>query len=74
MKTTISIDLPDEVATRLHRVAGDAGWPQSFVVQRALEFYFQERADVEIALDRLGDTTDRVISARKIRRALGLSG
>jgi hypothetical protein len=39
---------------------------------QALEAYFEEQADLQIALDRLNDPTDTVISLEAMRSELAL--
>lgn len=72
MSTAISVRLPDELAKQLDGVAGETERPKSYIIQKALESYLQDRADLQVALDRLHDTSDRIISAREMRRKLGL--
>jgi hypothetical protein len=42
------------------------------VIQKALEAYLEEKADLQIALDRLNDPADAVISLEAMRSELGL--
>ena len=72
MSTAISVRLPDDLAKQLDGIASDTDRPKSYVIQKALEAYLQERADLQIALDRLYDTTDPVISGKEMRKKLGL--
>ena len=72
MSTAISVRLPDDLAKQLEGIAGDNDRPKSYIIQKALESYLQEQADLQIALDRLRDTTDPVISGKEMRKKLGL--
>lgn len=43
---------------------------RSFHIQKALEMYLGEQADLQIALDRLHDTSDPAISINEMRDEL----
>lgn len=53
----------DEIARKTDR-------PRSYIVQKALEPYIEEYADLQIALDRLHDSTDELISGEELRKNL----
>lgn len=72
MSTAVSIRLPETLAKQLDHIAEETERPRSFHVQRALETYIEDFADVQIALDRLRDSKDPVISGRDLRKSLGL--
>ncbi|MEI6971385.1 MAG: ribbon-helix-helix protein, CopG family [bacterium] len=72
MSTAVSIRLPDVLAKELEQIADETERPRSFHIQRALESYIEDFADVQIALDRLRDQKDPVVSSREMRRSLGL--
>lgn len=72
MSTAISIRLPKELADRLDGIARETERSRSYIMQKALESYIEDYADLQIALDRLHDRTDPVISGKELRKALGL--
>ena len=72
MSTAISVRLPVPLARRLDSVAKETERSRAFHVQKELEAYMEDYADLQIALDRLRDHTDRVIPSRELRRNLGL--
>ena len=72
MSTAVSIRLPDSLAKELDHIAEETERPRSFHVQKALETYIDDFADLQIALDRLRDQSDAVVSSRDIRKSLGL--
>lgn len=72
MSTAVSIRLPESLARELDHIAKETERPRSFHVQKALESYVEDFADVQIALDRLRDQKDPVISSRDMRKSLGL--
>ena len=72
MSTAISVRLPKNLANQLDGIAKETERPRSFIIQKALEFYIEDFADLQIALDRLHDKSDEVISAKEMRKSLGL--
>lgn len=72
MSIAISIRIPEELASKLDEIARETERPKSFHVQKALEVYLNELADLQVALDRLHDTSDPVISIDDMRSELGL--
>ena len=72
MSTAISVRVPDELASRLSEIARETERPKSFHIQKALEAYLAELADLHVAYDRLHDTTDAVISIEEMRKELEL--
>lgn len=72
MSVAVSVRLPDRLAAELKEVASATERSRSFVVQKALEAYLEEQADLQIALDRLNDPADVVISLEDMRSEVGL--
>jgi predicted DNA-binding protein len=72
MSLAISVRLPDELAQQLDAIAGETDRPRSYIVQKALESYFDDYGDLQIALDRLRDRTDPVITGKELSKKLGL--
>ncbi|MDD2599825.1 MAG: ribbon-helix-helix domain-containing protein [Kiritimatiellae bacterium] len=72
MSTTISVRLPDAIAKKISHVAKETERSRSFVVTKAVEAYLDEFADLQVALDRLHDTTDPVVSSQDMKASLGL--
>lgn len=72
MNTAISVRLPKELAEQLDSIAKETERPRSFIVQKAIESYIEDYADLQVALDRLHDKTDQVISGKELRKSLGL--
>ena len=68
----ISVRLPQDLAEQLDAIARETERPRSFIIQKALESYIEDFADVQIALDRLRDQKDPVVSSREMRKSLGL--
>ena len=72
MSTAISVRLPKDLADRLDGIAKETERPRSFIIQKALESYIEDFADLQIALDRLHDKSDAIISGKELRESLGL--
>ncbi|PKN03955.1 MAG: DNA-binding protein [Deltaproteobacteria bacterium HGW-Deltaproteobacteria-9] len=72
MSTAISVRLPNELADQLDGIAKETERPRSFIIQKALESYIEDFADLQIALDRLHDKSDAIISGKELRESLGL--
>ncbi len=72
MSIAVSIRLPDAIANRLGRVAKETERSRSFVITKAVESYLDDTADFQIAMDRLRDTSDPVVSSSDMRKSLGL--
>jgi RHH-type rel operon transcriptional repressor/antitoxin RelB len=72
MSTAISIRLPKNLASQLDNISKETERPRSFIIQKALESYIEDYADLQIALDRLYDKGDAVISSKEMRKSLGL--
>jgi RHH-type rel operon transcriptional repressor/antitoxin RelB len=72
MSTAISVRVPDELASKLSEIAKETERPKSFHIQKALEAYLTELADLQVAYDRLHDTADPIISIGEMRKELEL--
>lgn len=72
MSIAVSVRLPDTVANRLGRVAKETERSRSFVVTKAVEAYLDDFADLQVALDRLHDRADPVVSSKEMRASLGI--
>jgi RHH-type rel operon transcriptional repressor/antitoxin RelB len=72
MTTPISVRLPKAIAEQLDNIAKETERPRSYIVQKALESYLEDYADLQVALDRLHDKTDPVVSGKELRKSLGL--
>jgi len=72
MSTAVSVRLPKDLAKRLDGIAKETDRPRSFIIQKAIEAYIEDVADLQIALDRLHDTADPLITSKEMRKSLGL--
>jgi len=72
MGTAISVRLSKELADQLDNIAKETERPRSYIIQKALELYIEDYADLQVALDRLHDKTDSTVSGKELRTSLGL--
>jgi RHH-type rel operon transcriptional repressor/antitoxin RelB len=72
MNKALSVRITEELAIKLSEIAKETERSKSFHVQKALEAYLSEIADLQVAYDRLHDTTDPVISIENMRKELEL--
>ena len=72
MGQTITIRTPDDILKKLDDVAKETDRSKSYHILKAIEHYLEEYADLQVALDRLNNTTDPVISLDAMRESLGL--
>jgi len=72
MSVAISIRLPDELAEHLKGIAKETDRPRSYIIQKAIEVYLEDYSDLQVALDRLRDKSDVVITSKEMRKSLGL--
>jgi len=70
--STISLRLLDHLADELEDIARQTERSKSFHIQKAIELYLQERADLRIAMDRLHDSSDFVVDGQEMREKLDL--
>jgi RHH-type rel operon transcriptional repressor/antitoxin RelB len=72
MSKALSVRVTDELDSKLSEIAKETERPKSFHVQKALETYISEIADLQVAYDRLHNTTDPIISLEDMRKELEL--
>lgn len=70
MNTSVSVRIPDDLVKKLDDLARETERSRSFLIQKALEAYLDEMADFQIALDRLHDATDPIISLDEMKKEL----
>jgi len=72
MSKTISVRLPDYISDELEKVSLETERSKSFHILKAVEKYLEEFADLQIALDRLRDKDDELLSVEEFREEIGL--
>lgn len=72
MSTAVSVRLSDEIASELGEIARETDRSKSYLIQKAIEAYLEDLADLQVSLDRIQDPTDKVISLDEMKKSLGL--
>ena len=70
MSITISLRLDEEIVNQLEDIAKITDRSRSRLIREAIEQYVAEYTDYEIALERLHDVHDEVISTEQMRELL----
>ena len=73
MTRVITIRIPDDLAAALEQHAQEVDRNKSYIIRKAAELSLQEYADYLIALERLRDKDDLIISADEMSKRLGIS-
>jgi len=71
LSTPLSIRLTDELEAELEETSKRLHRPKSFIIKSALTQYFSEYVDYQIALDRLADKNDGILSAADFKADYG---
>lgn len=72
MSKGVSVRLPSRVAEELGKLAASTERPRSYLIRKAIETYLLDHADYDVALSRLRDKDDAIISGSELRKRLGL--
>jgi predicted DNA-binding protein len=70
MKKNISLSLDKELIDRIDDICKVSERTKSWFVKKAVENYFDEIEDVEIALQRLSDPKSEYISEKQLKESL----
>ena len=70
MTTSITIRVPDNLVDELDELAVSLERSRAYLVKKAMEMYLSEYADYLIALERLRDKDDDIISSQELKRLL----
>ena len=73
MATSITVRVPDTLVDQLDQLAVSLERSRAYLVKKAMEMYISEYADYLIALERLRDKDDDIISAQEMKNLLGIS-
>jgi len=72
MASTVSLRLSGELSEKLEQISKETQRTKTFIIKTALTQYLDDFSDYQIALDRLNDKDDEIISPREMRKRLGL--
>lgn len=68
----LGVRVPKEALKALDVVSRATERSRSYIVRRALDIFIKEYVDYQIALDRLNEKDDHILSSREMRKQLGL--
>ena len=71
MRAVILVRHPEQLALGIDDIALETEQARSFHIQKEVGMYIRKYADLQIALDRLNDPADRVISLQEMRTKIG---
>lgn len=63
--------LPDDLIRKINALAKHTRRSKTFLVREAIQQYINEYIDYEIALDRLNDKDDIILSSNEMRKLIG---
>jgi RHH-type rel operon transcriptional repressor/antitoxin RelB len=72
MSTAVSIRLSDDIAHELEGLARTIERSKTYIIRKAVESYLQEYADYSVAIERLNDKDDEIISSDEMGNRLAL--
>lgn len=66
----ISLRLPVSMLSNIDKIAKITHREKSYLIKRALEIYLHEYADYQIAIDRLNNERDEIITAKAMKKLI----
>ena len=72
MATSITVRVPDNLVDQLDELAVSLERSRAYLVKKAMEMYLSEYAEYLIALERLRDKDDDIISSQEMKNILGI--
>jgi RHH-type rel operon transcriptional repressor/antitoxin RelB len=72
ISTSVSIRLPDDMADTLKTLSETIDRSKAYIIKKALQAYLEDYSDYLIALERLNNKNDKVISSDEMRELIGL--
>lgn len=73
MKHVLSVRIPEHLAKTISDIAHERGTKPATILREALEFYLEYWSDYKIALDRLNDQKDKILTEKNFLRKLRIS-
>jgi len=63
--------LPEEILEEVELLAKNLDRSKTYLIKQAIEIYLEEYADYQIALDRLNDKDDEILTGKELRDCFG---
>lgn len=73
MGKALSIRMSDSMAESLERLSKEINRSKAYIIKSALQKYFDEYADYQVALDRIKNKDDAIISSEEMRELFDIS-
>lgn len=64
----VALRLPEELIDELETCSKQLNRSKSFIIRKSVEKYLEDYIDYQIALDRLNDKDDEIISSTEMRK------
>ena len=71
MSRAVTLRLPEEMLEEVELLAKNLDRSKTYLIKQAIEIYLEEYADYQIALDRLNDKDDEILTGKELRDCLG---
>ena len=71
MSRAVTLRLPEEILEEVELLAKNLDRSKTYLIKQAIEIYLEEYADYQIALDRLNDKDDKILTGKELRDCLG---
>ena len=68
MSKVINFRIPEDLLKKLEVVSKETDRNKSYIIRKALEYYLNEYLDYLIAVNRLNDKNDEIISYEEMRK------
>ncbi len=68
----ISVKLPEEIVQKIDELAKETETSKSLIIQNAVEIYSENIVDFQIALKRLNNPKDEILSNKEFKKLLNL--
>lgn len=72
MSKAVSVRLDDSLLEEVDSIASSIDRSRTFIITQALKTYIEEYGDYRMALDRLLDKDDAILSSAELRGRLGI--
>ena len=70
MSKVINFRIPEDLLKELEIVSKEIDRNKSYIIRKALEYYLNEYMDYLIAINRLNDKNDKIISYEEMRKKI----
>ncbi len=70
MSVAISLRLPAELEKAVRELSRAMDRPKTYLICKAIETYIRDYAEYQIALDRLHDKDDAILSSAELKKRL----